>query len=276
MVSNRYVTFKQFSDDNFEIVTKVNLIYNSEIDRSRKDSDSSLRAGRVARSRARKQLFDVLSCNKWDFFITFTVAGELRFDDDLVRHEFEKWRREVRVKNPSMYYVAVPEYHTKGCLHFHVVVGGVSADDLRLIDSGRVYHKGRAWYSKDFIDRGFVFDLEHGEGATIFNVGCWKSGFSTCTKVHSSTAVICYVSKYISKSAIDPRFYNKKRFYCSTNVTRPLVLKFVSKDKMNDISCGLSTYKKVFSLDRLDYVKYKPCTSPNDVINTLCSHLELR
>lgn len=147
-----------------------------------------------------------------------------KYDDDKCRRLFIKWRKSMRKKFPSMYYVAVPEYHGKGGIHYHIVVSGVSPDELELVDSGRVYHNGSCWRRQDFFAKGFKVDPKTGDGVTVFNILGWEDGFSTATEVRCSDAVVHYVSKYLSKSKIDPRFYCKKRFYTSHNIRRPEII----------------------------------------------------
>lgn len=225
----KYITIKQFKSGECEGIIKVSPIYNTQVDRSRK-TDPSISSARVSIRRAHKKLFDVLRCSDWQFFITLTFGFEGRLADELCRSSFSKWSKEMRRKFPSMYYVAVPEYHKKGGLHYHIAVGGVSASELRLVYSGRVQHrvKGRcqSWLEEDFFANGFAVDEETGEGAKIYNVMAWKSGNSTATEVRCTDAVARYVGKYLTKCDIDPRFYNKRRYHTSHNIALPLVIKF--------------------------------------------------
>lgn len=219
----QYVKIKEFPDSSFDITSKINPIYNTSVDRTRSGLPTIFNAQK-ARSRAHKQLFDVLRSNEWQWFITLTFGDDERLSDDFVRDKFAQWRKMVRKQFPDMFYVAVPEYHKKGGLHLHLVVGGVSAADLRLKHSGRVLHKGKAWRKKDFVRAGFCEDTLTGEGAVIYNVSSWDGyGWSTATEIRNNEAVQRYVSKYITKTNIDPRFYNKRHFFCSHNVNRPKV-----------------------------------------------------
>ena len=265
----RYVKYKQFGDHDFEITSKISPIYNNSVDRSRKE-DPTIHSARVARQRARKSLDDVLRCNEWKFFITLTFGIEGREDDQIARDTFAKWRRWIKKTYPYMYYVAVPEYHTAGCLHFHIVVGGVTAEELELEDSGRVLHYGKAWKKEDFEARGFEVDPETGEGLPIYNMPNWKYGFSTCTEVRSSIAVSRYIGKYISKVNIDPRFYNKKHFYTSHNIKRPNVQ---SEDYPIEVTLTVDRKLSEYGADRiysdlklLCFEKYKVPPSKEEII----------
>lgn len=162
-------------------------------------------------NRAKNNLMDILKCNEFNFFVTLTFDNKKieRLDDNRTRKTFTQWISNISRDLPELRYVAVPEYHKKGGLHYHLLVGGVSADDLGLVDSGKRVKTGRC------------------KGQIIYNVSRWnKKGFSTATKILDTNAVKFYLSKYLTKGKIDPRFFGKKRFYVSRNIKRPFVEKF--------------------------------------------------
>lgn len=140
-----------------------------------------------------------------------------------------------------MKYVGVFEYHKRGGLHAHLLVGGVDSQDLKLTDSGHTVRSGKT------------------AGAKIYNVGAWSVGFSTATEVMDKEAVKSYISKYISKTGVDMRFFGKKRYFCSHNIKRPKVSKFSQSSKRFDIEA-------YFDLDRYD-VAYEDVKSDYMVLN---------
>lgn len=163
-------------------------------------------------NRAKNNLMDILRCNDFNFFVTLTFDKSKidRLDDNKTRRSFTQWVANIQRDLPDLYYVAVPEYHKKGGLHFHLLIGGVLAEDLSLKDSGKVVKSGRC------------------KGQTIYNVGKWDNkGFSTATKILDINAVKYYLSKYLTKGKVDPRFFGKKRFYVSRNINRPQVEKMI-------------------------------------------------
>lgn len=161
-------------------------------------------------NRSKNNLMDILKSNDFNFFVTLTFDKNKidRLDDNKTRKSFTQWVANIQRYLPNLYYVAVPEYHKKGGLHFHLLMGGVIAEDLGLKDSGKIVKSGRC------------------KGQTIFNVSKWNNkGFSTATKILDTNAVKYYLSKYLTKGKVDPRFYGKKRFYVSRNINRPQVEK---------------------------------------------------
>lgn len=161
-------------------------------------------------NRSKNNLMDILKSNDFNFFVTLTFDKNKidRLDDKKTRKEFAKFVKDLRRDFNNMIYVAVPEYHKKGGLHFHLLIGKVTAEELGLVDSGKIVKNGRC------------------KGQTIFNVTKWQNGFSTATKVLDTNAVKYYLSKYLTKGKVDPRFFGKKRFYVSQNIARPQVEKF--------------------------------------------------
>lgn len=163
-------------------------------------------------NRAKNNLMDILRCNDFNFFVTLTFDKSKidRLDDNKTRKSFTQWVANIQRDLPDLYYVAVPEYHKKGGLHFHLLIGGVLAKDLSLKDSGKVVKSGRC------------------KSQAIYNVGKWDNkGFSTATKILDINAVKYYLSKYLTKGKVDPRFFGKKRFYVSRNINRPQVEKMI-------------------------------------------------
>ena len=160
-------------------------------------------------NRSKDNLMDILKSNDFDFFVTLTFDKNKidRLDDKETRKKFTQWTNNITRNLQNLYYVAVPEYHKKGGLHFHLLIGGVIAEDLGLKDSGKIVKSGRC------------------KGQTIYNVTKWSKGFSTATKIFDTNAVKYYLSKYLTKGKVDPRFYGKKRFYVSRNINRPQVEK---------------------------------------------------
>lgn len=163
-------------------------------------------------NRAKNNLMDILRCNDFNFFVTLTFDKSKidRLDDNKTRKSFTQWVANIQRDLPNLYYVAVPEYHKKGGLHFHLLIGGVIEEDLGLKDSGKYVKSGRC------------------KGQTIYNVSKWENkGFSTATKILDINAVKYYLSKYLTKGKVDPRFFRKKRFYVSRNINRPQVEKLI-------------------------------------------------
>lgn len=159
--------------------------------------------------RARQTLYDICKCNDFQFFVTFTYDPEKkeRLNDEVTRRTFSVWANNMRRYYPNMYYIAVPEYHKKGGIHYHMLVGGIKWEDL----------KPKFWK----LDKN---------GTPVYNVTAWTWGYSTVTRIKNGEAAKHYVCKYITKQHFDERFFGKRRFHTSHNIVRPTTYRAESDD----------------------------------------------
>lgn len=207
-----YHTLKVYPDNTEKLSVKVG--YNLDlIEKKQREKNEFTTFSNTRRSARRvyDEVKDICDCNSFQWFITLTFTSDEnivydRTNDDLVRSLYQKWRRYVKDNYPDMIYVAVPEYHKKGALHFHLLVGNITADELRLSFAMKSNCMGKE------ID--------------IYNVNCWKYGFSTASEIVKPERCSSYVMKYILKADIDTRFFGKKRYYCSHNLVRPEKIKY--------------------------------------------------
>lgn len=158
--------------------------------------------------RARQELYDVCKCNDFKYFVTLTFDKEkiTRKDDERTRRRFSHWANYMRRQFPALFYVATPEYHKKGGLHFHLLIGGTTLDELK------------AAPAYDINGRPIIKN-----GKQIYNIGAWRVGFSTLSIIENIDAAKHYICKYITKQRYEERFFNKRRYYCSHNIARPTV-----------------------------------------------------
>jgi len=148
--------------------------------------------------RTKRTIADLVLCNKFDMFATFTFDPKKvkdRLDPDCCKTVMQTWLSNQRKIHGKFDYLIVPEFHKKGGLHFHALLKNYNG---KLTDSGKKKH-----------------------GRKIYNIASYKSGFSTVVFVDHVGKVSSYVRKYITKDM--PRFSNKKRYWCSTGLQRPLI-----------------------------------------------------
>lgn len=119
-------------------------------------------------SRARSRIFELSSCNKWDWFITATLAPDKYDRSNLkkFRKDFSQFIRDQRKKyNVSIKYLLIPELHSDGeNWHMHGLLSGLSNDMVSDFPAGspiRLLENGyRNWldYSKKFgwVSLGFI------------------------------------------------------------------------------------------------------------------------
>lgn len=153
-----------------------------------------------SRRRALRAVRDLMECNQFDWFLTFTLNGERYARDDYATFckVVNKYLAN-RVQRHGWKYVAVMEYHHDGeNLHLHAVVQA-DADSLKLVDSGTVLRPcgGRPVKLATALKQGYRRD----ELRTVYNVTDWVDGWSTAIHTYGSHMSLAkYITKYITKS----------------------------------------------------------------------------
>lgn len=146
--------------------------------------------------RTKTTISDIVLCNKFDYFITFTFKKD-REDINKCKERLSNWIDNTKKQYGDFQYILVPEWHkNKKAIHFHGLFKGLKTP---LVDSG---HKIK--------------------GRKIYNIPSYKLGFSTAAKMDSSPKTASYIKKYISKELYEnTKAKNTKRYWCSKNLLRP-------------------------------------------------------
>lgn len=146
-------------------------------------------------NRTINRVYHLARSNMWDWFITLTFDPEKvdSFDYEDCVKKLKQWIDSVRRSAPDMKYIIVPEQHKSGRFHFHGLMA--NCDAIEFVDSGQKDKKGH----------------------TIYNIGKYKLGWSTATKVTDNQRVTKYMSKYITKDLCLVSA-GKKRYWCSRNL----------------------------------------------------------
>lgn len=131
-----------------------------------------------AAARSKSRFMEYALNHTWHWFVTLTLDPKKhdRYTDHF--GAVARWLRNVRVRRfPGLEYALVAELHADGAYHYHMLLSGVPVSAL--VDTGRRAH-GRPVYT-------------------------WRAaevawGWTTCSPVDTSDAVVRYVSKYMSKA----------------------------------------------------------------------------
>lgn len=203
-------------------------------------------------ARSKRVVREILAANTWDYFITLTFNGDKvdRFNDDEVVRLYSKFRRNMRRNFPEMRSLVIPERHKSGALHFHMVVGKISAADLCLVDSGKM--------------------TDGKEPKPIFNVTKWTVGFSTATEVGDQKRVCSYMLKYIGKDfGVSEPF--KRRYWASKNCARPEKI-------VQDVEVSFADFNRVNMLEtafhdlKMDVFQVLDCYVPESKYVTIIDY----
>lgn len=146
--------------------------------------------------RTQKELSDLIDCNPFEWFGTFTFDPKKidRHDSETVKKAMTKWLNNQRRHSPDMTYILVPERHKDGAIHFHALLGNFN---------GKMAESGSKW-----------------QGEPIFNVLSYKLGFTNFTKIRNKSKTSNYCRKYITKDMASTDS-GKRRYWRSKNLKIP-------------------------------------------------------
>ena len=205
-----------------KIQKKITLFNYQEVNEEYENKEEELQTKwlnynsiRVSVARTRKEIYDIFLSNDFKYFVTVTfnkTSVKDRMDDNETRKKFSKWLNNLHTALPNAIYLAVPERHKKGGLHFHLIIGNVTAEELKLRDSGHRVKSGKT------------------AGDIIYNITRWRNGWSTATEIRNIDATKKYMMKYITKQNFDVLMHGKRRYWASKNLERPDVRKLVFEE----------------------------------------------
>lgn len=184
----------------------------------------------ISLKRAKGKIYDYSRANEWDWFVTLTFNPEKvnRYDYSACTKKLSDWLSNMRRgAGETFRYIVVPERHKDGAFHFHGLF--CNCDSLGIEFSGH--------FTKD--------------GEKIYNIGKYKLGWTTATKVKINDAATKYITKYTTKDLME-HIKGKKKYWVSRNLNLPQETTFfVDRGEMvglhNELTeDGCLYYKNVF------------------------------
>lgn len=162
------------------------------------------RSRAVSAARTLNRVYYLVRSNPWDWFVTLTFNPEKvdSFDYGECTKKLSCWLSNCRKKCPDMQYVVVPELHESGRYHFHGLFW--RCEGLGFTESGLV--------TKD--------------GAPVYNIGAYRLGWTTATRIVEEEGACKYMTKYMTKElcAMTP---NKRRYWASKGLNEAEVIDLV-------------------------------------------------
>ncbi len=187
-------------------------------------------------ARARRTIRDLILCNPFRFFCTFTFSDSKidRYDYKACKKAITKFFDNFRTRHASHFiYILVPERHKDGAWHFHGLVAGIPAGEF---------------YTPEFIT---YRDRRSQKLKVIRNTKGymrwrrWPYGHFDCSVIKDYEASATYVSKYITKDLISV-MKGAHLYFSSKGLRRPSLVfdednvPFPMKPQYSDEFCKLS------------------------------------
>lgn len=164
-------------------------------------------------SRSRRTITDIILCNPFDYFCTFTFNAE-----KVDRFNYKECKKKItevfkNYKNRCSFdfrYIIIPEFHKNGGIHFHGMVGGLRKGDLKTPD----------YIWKRSKKTGELFLVPNTKGYVDWEYYSKKLGFFSCSKVKDYEKCARYVAKYVTKDLMSMPL-GQNAYMCSKNLSRP-------------------------------------------------------
>lgn len=159
--------------------------------------------------RARRTVRDLLLCNEFDYFGTFTLdeGKRDRFDIGEFKRSFCAWLKAYsRYHGCRVQYVLVPEQHANGAWHMHGVFRGLPDGALTPFVKGK--------HPRKLVEGGFLNWSAYAD----------KFGFCSFGAIRDKERVASYVSAYVTKALTgDALDKGSHLFMASKGLNRPVV-----------------------------------------------------
>lgn len=205
----------------------------------------------------------LLEMNDFDWFATLTFDKEKidRTNDEEVFNAYKKYIDNTKKKFPSLGYMCIPERHEDNCIHFHLLINGMTPKQLGLVNSGKVCCSWATLKnkiaSKEYFERTkHEHELTETDGLPVYNITTFPFGYTTVTKIASRERCNSYVKKYVEKALGSTEIF-KKRFYYSSNLKVPSIV-----DRL--VGADFETPK---NLTKLNIIKNNPHLQNADFVN---------
>ncbi len=186
--------------------------------------------------RSKNKIYDYARANIWEWFVTITFDPEKvnSFNYDECTKKLSKWLNNTKSRYcKDMKYLFIPELHKSKRYHFHGLISNCTG--------------------LDFTDSGHKTD----DGEVIYNIGKYKYGFTTATKVKDSQRVSMYIAKYVTKE-LTSTVKGKRRYWQSKNCNKPTVeYHFNEKDTHRDLHDNLISMTGFTNAAEKEYVDSK-------------------
>lgn len=155
----------------------------------------------------RRRMKGYALCNSFRWFVTLTFDPEKLNSSDYgtAKTALLKWCRKMRDRHGQFDYLLIPELHKSGAVHFHGLLGDVTAGFVEAANpkTGKPV-------------------IRHGR--QVYNLTEWEYGFSDCEEIESPERAASYITKYVTAALLtDKEMYNKKRYFNSQGLAKPAV-----------------------------------------------------
>ena len=151
----------------------------------------------------------------------------------IANKHFNKFIMRMNYRYGDFKYIAIIEFQHRGAVHYH-----------------------------------FLCNLPYIKAKEVEKI--WGHGFIKINRIKKVTNLGAYVCKYLQKDMTEERLFNKKKFFCSKDIERPIE---VFDDRAvedlllyYDLNSIAPEFEATFSNEYIGTVKYKQFKLKNDLL----------
>lgn len=260
---------EEYKDGNIDFSDVLGFIESDNRDKSRSLTSST--------NRAKNKVYDYARTNAWEWFVTWTFDPSKidSTDYDVVTKKLSQWLKRMRKDfAPNLRYIVVPELHDgeKSTVYCEVCGEGYKRPRKKCPNCGCKEYRNAFHFHALMSNTGrmkldysgyncvgnykFESTEDSGNGKPIYNLGNYRFGWTTVTKVEDTHKVSFYLSKYITKTLCAVT-KGKRRYWPSQNLELPKIEKMMMSDgeikKLLESIKEQIAYKSDVSVDLADY-----------------------
>jgi len=164
---------------------------------------------RFSLQRTRTKIRRLINANPdFDKFLTLTFAENLQ-DIKIANRQFSLFIERLNYVYPNTKHLAVIEFQKRGAVHYHML------SNLGYVNASK------------------ISDI-------------WKNGFVKINKIKNVDNVGAYVCKYLQKEVFEGKMKNKKKYFTSRNLDKPVEIFDSNEIKKIADFYGLSSVQPVY------------------------------
>lgn len=175
-----------------------------------------------SRKRGLQNFYGYVLSNDWDYFLTLTVKSGINFDkfnDSDIEYIWKLFRQKMQYRFRDIKIICIREYHKKGGLHFHCLLGNCKLNpylSIAINSKKQIKKNGVLVNNPDYLCPLFTKF-----GDQIYNLSpkVYDFGFTEIVIINDKNnfKLANYMSKYMVKDNAQVK-YNKKLFFRTHNL----------------------------------------------------------
>jgi hypothetical protein len=195
-----------------------------------------------SRKRAIDNFYGYVRANKWEYFVTFTVANSSKIDrtkTGQAKYVWRRFRQKLQYYFKNIKIIAVPEFHKNTpALHFHGLMGDCKLDKFLTI----AINSAKTYKDKQGVEHPNEYYLQPYKtsfGDQVYNLDpkFFDLGFVTIVRISDFdfSRISNYCAKYLLKQNAVIK-YNQKTYFRTHNLLfRNRQVSFLTEEQKNEL-----------------------------------------